>query len=154
MPQHLLIEYLEYACTLERLSLSVLQQAATDDSNPTASDIYRAHAQQTRGHLRLLEGRLRELGVEDLPDTEPVAFAGVRVEFVAGADRAPAELALGVHAVENLEIGLYQVLVAVALHARDRETELLARRVLEQEEDAAEVVASCLAKAAVRSPVG
>lgn len=52
-----LIEYLSDAHALEQIGLRVLEEGCRLDPDETTVDIYRAHHQQTQGHLRLIDER-------------------------------------------------------------------------------------------------
>lgn len=147
--QRTLIDRLSQAHVLERAGLRLLQEGATVEA---ISDICTGHCVQTRGHLRLLEERLaaHDVAVPVQQDTE-VQIGAVRLEISEGAARTPAELAIGLYALENLEIGVYHALCELARRSHDRETELVSRQILEQEENAAELIASALDRTAVMS---
>lgn len=66
------------------------------------------------------------------------------VDLDAEAGPSPGQLAVAAYTLENLEIGLYHVLSALARQAHDHETEVIAGQILEQEESAAELIASRL----------
>ena len=68
--------------------------------------------------------------------------AALQIEFAPGTTCSPAELAISAYTLENLEIGVYHALRGVARRLHDHETEVVAQQILEQEEDAAELVAS------------
>jgi ferritin-like metal-binding protein YciE len=138
-----LIEYLTDARALEQLGLRVLEEGCRLDPDEVTVDIYRAHHQQTRGHLRLIDERLSAHHVSPPASGEAaVRVAALQIEFSPEASCTPAELAISAYTLENLEIGVYHALRGLARRLHDHETEVIAQQILEQEEDAAELVAS------------
>lgn len=136
-----LIDCLMDARALEQLGLRVLEEGARLGPDETTADIYRAHHQQTRGHLRLIDERLSAHDIEPPAADDGVRVAALHIEFDPGAC-SPADLAISAYTLENLEIGVYHALRGLARRLHDHETEVIAQRILEQEEDAAELVAS------------
>jgi ferritin-like metal-binding protein YciE len=76
-----------------------------------------------------------------------VRVAALQIEFAPGAACTPAELAISAYTLENLEIGVYHALRGLARRLHDHETEVIAQQILEQEEDAAELMASRIDRA-------
>jgi ferritin-like metal-binding protein YciE len=143
-----LMEYLSDAHALEQLGLRVLEEGCRLAPDETTADIYRAHHQQTRGHLRLIAERLSAHHASPPPPSEAaVRVAALQIEFAPGAACTAAELAISAYTLENLEIGIYQALRGLARRLHDHETEVVAQQILEQEEDAAELVASRIDRA-------
>lgn len=143
-----LIAYLTDAYALEQLGLRVLEEGCRLDSDEVTADIYRAHHQQTCGHLRLIAERL---DAHDVSPPEPreaaVRVAALHIQYCPDADCTPAELAISAYTLENLEIGVYHALRGLARRVHDHQTEIVAQQILEQEEDAAELVASRIDRA-------
>jgi ferritin-like metal-binding protein YciE len=128
--------------------MRVLEEGCRLDPDQTTADIYRAHHQQTRGHLRLIDERLTAHHVSPpAPSEAAVRIAALQIEFIPGAACTPAELAISAYTLENLEIGVYHALRGLARRLHDHETEVIAQQILEQEEDAAELVASRIDRA-------
>ncbi|MGZ4297979.1 MAG: DUF892 family protein [Solirubrobacteraceae bacterium] len=143
-----LIDYLIDAHSLEQIGLRVLEEGCRVDPDETTADIYRAHHQQTQGHLRLINERLTAHDVLPPATTDAaVRVAALQIEFDPRLSCTPAELAISAYTLENLEIGVYHALRGLARRLRDHETEIIAQRILEQEEDAAELVASRIERA-------
>jgi ferritin-like metal-binding protein YciE len=143
-----LIEYLSDAHALEQMALRVLDECCRLDPDEMTADIYRAHHQQTLGHLRLVDERLSAHHVSPpAPSEAAVRVAALQVEFIPNASCTPAELAISAYTLENLEIGVYHALRGIARRVHDHETEVIAQQILEQEEDAAELVASRIERA-------
>ncbi|HEY2317535.1 MAG TPA: DUF892 family protein [Solirubrobacteraceae bacterium] len=138
-----LIQYLTEAHALEQIGLRVLDEGCRLEPDETTADIYRGHHQQTRGHLRLIGERMAAHEVSPPAATEAaVRVAAFQIEFDPGADCTPAELAICAYTLENLEIGVYHALRGLARRLHDHATEVIAQQILEEEEDAAELVAS------------
>jgi ferritin-like metal-binding protein YciE len=143
-----LIEYLSDAHALEQMGLRVLEECCRLDPDEMTADIYRAHHQQTLGHLRLIDERLSAHHASPPASSEAgVRVAALRVEFTPDASCTPAELAISAYTLENLEIGVYHALRGIARRVHDHETEVIAQQILEQEEDAAELLASRIDRA-------
>ncbi len=143
-----LIEYLSDAHALEQIGLRVLEQGSRLEPDATTADIYRAHHQQTLGHLRLIDERLSAHQVTPPPPGEAsVRVAALQIEFDPHVTCTPAALAISAYTLENLEIGVYHALRGVARRLHDHDTEAVAQQILEQEEDAAELLASRIDRA-------
>ena len=143
-----LIEYLTEAHALEQMGLRVFEEGCRLDPDETTADIYRAHHQQTRGHLRLIDERLSAHDVSPpAPSDAAARVAALQIEFAPGPTCTPADLAISAYTLENLEIGVYHALRGLARRLHDHETEVVAQQILEQEEDAAELVASRIERA-------
>jgi ferritin-like metal-binding protein YciE len=142
-----LIDCLTDAHALEQMGLRVLEEGARLDPDETTADIYRAHHQQTYGHLRLIDERLSAHEIEPpAAGDAAIRVAALNIEFDPGAC-TPAGLAISAYTLENLEIGVYHALRGLARRLHDHETEVIAQQILEQEEDAAELVASRIDRA-------
>jgi ferritin-like metal-binding protein YciE len=126
----------------------VLEEGCRLDPDEITADIYRAHHQQTRGHLRLIDERLSAHDISPPPPSDAaVRVAALQIEFNPGTSCTPAELAISAYTLENLEIGVYHALRGLARRVHDHETEVIAQQILEQEEDAAELMASRIDRA-------
>lgn len=133
---------------VEELDLRLLELGCTGACDRAASDIYAGHRTQTRGHLRLIADRLAAHHAPPERASAGRVRSGVLgIELDPGRDLTPAELAISVYTLENLEIGLYHVLSGLARRSHDLETLAVAQHILEQEEDAAELVASTIDRA-------
>jgi ferritin-like metal-binding protein YciE len=85
-----LIEYLSDAHALEQMGLRVLEEGCRLALDETTADIYRAHHQQTRGHLRLIAERLSAHHASSPPPSEAaVRVAALQIEFAPGAACTP-----------------------------------------------------------------
>src|SRR5947209_5068618 len=142
-----LIACLIEARALEEMGLRVFEEGCRLASDETTADIYRAHHQQTRGHLRLVDERLSAHAASAPASGDAVVrVAALQIEFDPVSCSA-AELAISAYTLENLEIGIYHALRGLARRLHDHETEVIAHQILEQEEDAAELVASRIERA-------
>lgn len=143
-----LTKHLSEAHALEQVGLRVLEEGCRVELDETTLDIYRAHHQQTQGHLRLIDERLIAHDVAPPETNGPAVRVGaLQIEFDPDASCTPAELAICTYTLENLEIGVYHALRGLARRLHDHETEVIAQQILEQEEDAAELVASRIERA-------
>jgi ferritin-like metal-binding protein YciE len=145
----LLVDHLANLHAVEAVGLQVLELGCGIAGDPVTSEIYSAHAHQTRGHRRLIEERLAAHEAPAGPDDARVRVGMLRIELDPDTGPTPAELAVAAYTLENLEIGLYQLLCALARLTHDHQTEVIAQQILEQEESAAELIASRLHRAPV-----
>ena len=108
------------------------------------TDVLREHLDETRGHQRLLEDRLRA------HDAKPSRFQNTAFgigganlgAFFAAQPDTPVKLAGFAYAFEHLEIAAYELLRRVAVRAADEETVAVAEQILAEEHRAAERVAA------------
>lgn len=143
-----LVRCLSEIHAVEQLDLRLLQLGSTRPCDRVASEIYAGHCTQTRGHLRLIAERLAALDAP--PGSSPegrVRGGALGIELDVERELTPAELAISVYTLENLEIGLYHVLSGLARRSHDLETLAVAQHILEEEEDAAELVAGTIDRA-------
>ncbi len=132
---------------VEELDLRLLELGCAGACDRAASDIYAGHRTQTRGHLRLIADRLAAHHAPPEPAGGRVRGGALGIEIDLAGELTPAELAISVYTLENLEIGLYHVLSGLARRSHDLETLAVAQHILEQEEDAAELVAITIDRA-------
>ncbi len=139
-----LIKYLIGAQVIENHSLLLLGEANELTPDAKLREVYKAHCLETEEHLREVAERLAAHHDHPGSDTDAdlgLGALGVRMSSRSGgAD--PVSLAVAAYAFENLEIAAYHLLGRVAERAGDRATVALAERILEQEEAAAEHIAS------------
>jgi ferritin-like metal-binding protein YciE len=111
---------------------------------PELADVLTEHLEETRGHKRLLEDRLRA------HDAKPSRFENTALgigganlgAFFAAQPDTPVKLAGFAYAFEHLEIAAYELLRRVAERAADPETAAAAEQILVDERRAAEQVAA------------
>jgi ferritin-like metal-binding protein YciE len=147
MSDHLTTELLAYvsdACALERLSLQLLQLGLRRARDAKVAGIYRGHAVQTEDHLRLLGECVGPRAATDSEEPAAVSVGALRVASGTDSADTPTHLAIGVYALENVEIALYHLLVGIAQDAGATDTAATLRRILEQEEETVELLASTL----------
>jgi ferritin-like metal-binding protein YciE len=132
---------------IERQSLRLLSIAETLADDKQVAGIYRAHRLQTEAHARLLAERIaaRGGGGTQAGATSASALETIEIRFAPGANGAT--LAVAAYVFENLEIAAYHLLRGIAERAGDDETAALAEASLDQEEAAAEVLASAFDRA-------
>jgi ferritin-like metal-binding protein YciE len=119
------------------------------------TDVLREHLDETRGHQRLLEDRLRarEAKPSRFQNTA-LGIGGANLgAFFAAQPDTPVKLAGFAYAFEHLEIAAYELLRRVADRAADPETVAAAEQILVEERRAAERVATTW-DAAVDAVVG
>jgi ferritin-like metal-binding protein YciE len=142
--QEQLNRYLADAHALEVQAMKLLEKSTSLAGTQELSSAYEEHLAQTREHERLVRERLEARG--DAPSR--IKDAALRVgalnwgAFFRAQPDTPAKLAGFAYAFEHLEVAGYELLERVALRAGDRETALLAERIVAEERDAAERVHS------------
>jgi ferritin-like metal-binding protein YciE len=147
MSEHLtpeLFAYVSDALSLERLSLRLLQDGLRHARDPKVAAIYREHALQTEEHLRLIRESLGSGHTSEANEPKSVSVGALRIEFAEQAAGTPTHLAIGVYALENVEIAVYHLLLGIAEASGDIRTAGVLRHILEAEEETAELLASTL----------
>lgn len=151
----ILKRYLEDAVAAERNFETQLREMSKEGDNIAAQKAFAEHADQTRAQHHRLQKRLEALG------GSPSGFKTVLAHLFQfgpkaaqlghdGSEKATQNLIIG-FTVENAEIAMYEALAAVAAAAGDKETELLAREIQEEERKAASIVWHMIATSAQRS---
>lgn len=139
-----LITWLTDTHAIERLGMTLLIEAVRSAGDERIAEIYRAHCLQTEGHASDIVERLEAHGGHPLSmddTTSGVEDLGIRITPQA-AGVSPARLAMATYAFESLEIAAYHLLRGVAERAGDTDTVVTVDRILEEEEEAAEILAS------------
>lgn len=139
-----LITYLTEIYAIEQQGVELLTEAIKLAGDEQVAEIYRAHCLQAKGHARSIAERLQAHGRESMSmndTTSALEGLGIRIapDAVGGS---PARLAMTTYALESLEIAAYHLLRGVAERAGDRDTIATVDRILEEEEEAAEIMAS------------
>ncbi|MGB9184068.1 MAG: DUF892 family protein [Solirubrobacteraceae bacterium] len=132
---------------IEQQSLRLLRNATALAGDKQIARLYRLHGLQTEAHARSLNERISARG-DTGPTSGAISASGLEtleIRFAPGANGAA--LAVAAYVFENLEIAAYHLLLGVADRAGDRETAALAERILDEEEAAAEVLASAFDRA-------
>jgi ferritin-like metal-binding protein YciE len=137
-----LVAYLADARAMELRALELLGECIDRAGDETIAAIYRSHRVQTEEHVRGVTERLAVYSEGRDPDA--LASVGPRnIELLAtSALDSPATLARTAYAFENLEIAAYHLLGWLAERVGDTDTLAVVQRILEQEEAAAELLAS------------
>lgn len=141
-----LLTYLTAAEAIEQQSLVLMRAGIERAGDEQLAGLYRAHHEQTEEHARWLAERIAACGASSAPPGEldnGLAAVAVRIPSRAGS----ATLAAAAYAYENLEIATYHLLRGVAERAGDHETLAVVEHILEQEEAAAEIIASMFDRA-------
>ena len=139
-----LVSYLTDARAIEAQGVVLLESGARFAGVHALTDVLREHLDETRGHQRLLEDRLRA------HDAKPSRFQNTAFgigganlgAFFAAQPDTPVKLAGFAYAFEHLEIAAYELLRRVAVRAADEETVAVAEQILAEEHRAAEQVAA------------
>jgi ferritin-like metal-binding protein YciE len=126
---------------IEQQGLQLLSTAGELAGDEQIAEVYRRHSLETKEHTRAVAERIAAHGADNSPSDH--SGSGVAaIELRVAPEPTPAVLAVAVYAFENLEIAAYHLLRGMADRAGDPETVAAADRILEQEEAAAEVLAS------------
>jgi ferritin-like metal-binding protein YciE len=139
-----LISYLTDVHAIEQAGLRLLDEAARRAGDERIAEIYRTHRLQTEAHARSIADRLKAHDTgRAVTDAAPSGLDGIGIPIAPeAAHGSPARLAMATYAFENLEIAAYHLLRGVAQRAGDTETIVTVDRILEEEEEAAEILAS------------
>lgn len=131
--------YLADAHALESQSIALLSGGRRIAGASSLAQALAEHLEQTREHVRLIEGRLRERSSHP----SPVKDAAMRLgglnwgAFFKLHPDTPGKLAAFAYAFEHLEAAGYEQLRRVASLAGDEQTVEVATRILAQEHEAA-----------------
>jgi ferritin-like metal-binding protein YciE len=138
-----IVKYLRDAHAIEAQALQLLDAGPKLAGFPALATVFEEHLPETREHQRLIDERLEQLG------SGPGRFQAGALRMGAlnlGAffkvqPDTPVKLAGFAYAFEALETGAYEMLARTADRAGDEQTAQLARRILAEEQRAAERVA-------------
>lgn len=142
-----LITYLRHARDLERLDLRLLDRGVASAQDDQVREVYRSHRVQTQAHLELIEKRLQELARGAELDSASGMVGALEIRYAEETPPTPTQLALSAYAFESLEIAVYHLLERVAERCQDEETGAVVARILEEEEQTAELLASTFDRA-------
>lgn len=139
-----LTSYLKDAHALEQMSLRMTDAAAKATDDPQLRELFEHHHQETGEHERLIRERIEAHGestskLKDLGGR--FAAMGKGVGAMAASD-SPGRLARDGYVREHTEVAAYELLSRAADWAGDAETAAVARRILENERQTAEKIAS------------
>ncbi|HTS77832.1 MAG TPA: DUF892 family protein [Bryobacteraceae bacterium] len=149
-------DYLQDAIAAEKsfeTQLRAFAQASHDETD--IRQLFEQHADETRAQHQALTERLQELGGAPSTAKSPLAHLFNMAPAVAEtghdhSDKVTQNLMIA-FAVENSEVAMYESLATVASAAGDGPTEILARRIQNQERATAEKVWQRIAPAARRA---
>jgi ferritin-like metal-binding protein YciE len=144
-----LVKYLSEAHAMEKQALQLLDKGADMVGDEEVARIFRAHRLQTQEHERYVAERLQAHGETPSKAKDLGMQAGaLGIGLIAqAAPDTPVRLATTAFAFENLEIAAYRLIEGIAARAGDEGTVAVARRIREQEEAAAELVAGTFDRA-------
>jgi ferritin-like metal-binding protein YciE len=137
-----LVSYLTDARAIEAQAVVLLESGVRIAGVQALTDVLREHLDETHGHQRLLEDRLRA------HDAKPSRFQNTALgigganlgAFFRAQPDTPVKLAGFAYAFEHLEIAAYELLRRVAVRAADDETVAVAEQILVDERHAAEKI--------------
>jgi ferritin-like metal-binding protein YciE len=144
-----LISCLRAAHAIEHRGLALLCKARKLAGDERIEEIYRCTTNQTEEHARHIAQRLEAHGGHhSLTNDTALGLEALEVQIAPEtAGRNSAMVAMTAYAFENLEIAAYHLLRGVAERAGDPDSVAAAAQILEQEEEAAELLASIFDRA-------
>jgi ferritin-like metal-binding protein YciE len=142
--QKRLVSYLADAHALEQQSIGLLQRAVDVAGASSLEAAYRAHLEESRGHLQKIDERLDALdaGPSAVKDAAMRLGAMNWATFFKAHPDTPGKVAAFAYAFEHLEMAGYEQLLRVAELVGDDDTTTLARTTLAEERAAAAAVAA------------
>ncbi len=137
--QEQLVTYLTDVHSLEQNAVGMLQAGAEHVGDQELMQAFREHLVETKEHERLIEGCLERYGASTstLKDVAQKGSAMISGMMARSADDTTGKFAIQAFAFEHVEIASYRMLCVVAERADDHDTLDIARRILEQEQQAA-----------------
>jgi ferritin-like metal-binding protein YciE len=139
----LLVSHLRDLHALERQSLLLLRTAIDDVcEDEELLETYRGHLEQTEKHEELMAERIEahEAKPSAVRDLHMSAAKSGLDELSAQPPDAHAKMAMNLFCVEQLEIAGYEFLIRIAERSGDSETVETARKILDEERQAAESI--------------
>ncbi len=137
-----LINGLDHAHVMEVQCLRLLRTATHVAGDEDVEALYWAHLLQSVEHERRIAQRLAAHGEQLRP--APIV---PEPDLIATQTETPITLAATAYAFEHHEIAVYQLLRELARRADDEQTATVAEELLEEEQAAAELVASTFDRA-------
>jgi len=149
-------DYLQDAIAAEKSFETQLRAFAQQaQQEPDIRQLFEQHADETRGQHEMLTQRLQELGASPSGVKSLLAHMFSMAPSLAQAGHQREEKItqnlMMAYAVENSEVAMYESLATVASAAGDGPTEVLVRRIQNQERAAAEKIWQRIAPAARRA---
>ncbi len=144
MAREKVVRYLQSAHAMEQQSLDSLESLAKLTEDEQFEHALALHANETREHLQLLEGRLAELGegTSSVKDAQNKLMAAMSAATASMRPDSEGKNARDAYIAEHLEIAFYEMLERLALRAGDEGTSDVARRICQNERATAEKIAS------------
>jgi ferritin-like metal-binding protein YciE len=139
-----LVHYLADAHALEQQAIELLERGPRVAGDPALARAYEDHLAETRSHADRIRERLEAHG-EGPSRLKDVAMrlGGLNWSMFFGLQPdTPGKLAAFAYAFEHLEIGGYEQLVRVARRAGDEATVRVVEGILQEERNAADLIAS------------
>ena len=146
-----LVRYLTDAHAIEQQAIQLLKSGPGLVQDEELAQLFEEHLEETRVHKDLVEQRLGAHGASrSLLKDAALRAGGLNLGgFFGTQPDTTMKLAGFAFAFEHLEIAAYELLRRVAERAGDRETALMAERILTEERSAARRIASTWDRAAV-----
>jgi UDP-glucose 4-epimerase len=146
-----LVKYLADAHAIEQQAIQMLEAAPGLVQDEELTWLFEQHREESLVHRDLVEQRLGAHGASRSPVKDAALRAGALNlgGFFGAQPDTTTKLAGFAFAFEHLEIAAYEMLERVAQRAGDRETALVAERILAEERAAAERIASSWDRTAV-----
>ncbi len=143
-----LVRYLAQARDLEAMDCRLLDAGVRFAKDDRVREFYVTHRRETEGHLEAIEACLENHDAAVSQSEDGLGVVGVlELRLAAEASRTPTQLAISAFAFENLEIAVYHLLGHLAESCDDASTAHVVRRILAEEERAAEMLAATLDRA-------
>lgn len=145
----LLLAHLSDVHAVERQSAQLLQLAVEEVcDDEQLKGTYSEHLEQTESHGQLMSERIetREAKPSAVKDLHLSAATSGLQELSDNPPDAEAKMAMNLFCVEYLKIAAYELLIRLAEHEGDQETAEAARKILDQERQAAEALSEALAR--------
>lgn len=130
-----LVKYLTDAHAIEEQALVQMRRAPDLAATPPLEQGFREHLEETKGHERLVDERLKAHGAQpsSIKDAVMKAGGGGFTLFAQSQPDTPGKLAAHAYSYEHLELAAYELLARVAERADDRETAQTAQRIADEE---------------------
>jgi ferritin-like metal-binding protein YciE len=144
-----LVRYLTDAHAIEAQAIQLLDKGQKIANSGPLAAAFEDHLEETRGHQRLVAGRLEARGESPSKLKDAALSLGALNwgGFFKAQPDTPAKLAAFAYAFEHLEIASYELLLRLARRAVDLDTESVAAQILVQERTAAERIHSLFGEA-------
>jgi ferritin-like metal-binding protein YciE len=138
-----LIKHIDEAHAMEQNVLRMLESMISTTDDPTILDALEHHKMLTHGHVDKMAARLRAHGASPSAVKQVGgvlgALAKIPVDLVRG--EKPGRNARDGFAAEHLEIASYELLRRIAEKAGDEETARVAKQIIEEEKQMADLIA-------------